>query len=205
MHIECLVEEPSAEAALQVLIPRILGVEHSFAIHAFQGKQDLLSSLPGELQGYAHWLPHDWCIIVLVDRDDDDCRDLKDRLESHAVQAGLRTRATAVASAAQVVNRIAVEELEAWFLGDMEALAMAFPGVPATLASKSTYRNPDALRGGTAERLERVLQKAGYYRAGLAKIDCARRVAPHMDPERNRSRSFCVFRDALRDLVRTGR
>lgn len=51
MHIEFLVEEPSAKAALSNLAPRIVpGVE--FRIIPFQGKHDLLSKLPARLRGY---------------------------------------------------------------------------------------------------------------------------------------------------------
>lgn len=40
VHIEFLVEEQSAEAALQELVPRIVGREITFALHVFQGKHD---------------------------------------------------------------------------------------------------------------------------------------------------------------------
>ena len=46
MHFEFLVEELSTEAALTNLIPNILEAEHTFAIHSFQGKADLLNNLP---------------------------------------------------------------------------------------------------------------------------------------------------------------
>ena len=46
------------------------------------------------------------------------------------------------------------------------------------------------------------LQKVGYYRAGIAKIELARSIATHMVPERNTSRSFRTFREGLTSLVR---
>ncbi len=95
------------------------------------------------------------------------------------------------------INRIAVEELEAWFFGDVGALVAAYPGVPETLDRRAKYRNPDAIAGGTWEALERVLQEAGHHGGGLAKVRAARDIAAHMDPGRNRSRSFQVFRDAI--------
>jgi Domain of unknown function (DUF4276) len=91
--------------------------------------------------------------------------------------------------------------LESWFFGDVEALTRAYPKVPPTLAQRRGYRNPDAMTGGTWEKLERVLQDAGYYRNGMPKIEVARNVAEHMDPNRNRSRSFQVFFQGLRALV----
>ena len=93
-----------------------------------------------------------------------------------------------------------MEELEAWFFGDVEALVAAYPRVPRTLERWKDYRDPDAIRGGTWEALGRVLQRAGYFPGGLAKKAAARTIATHMNPERNRSRSFRLFLDTLREL-----
>jgi hypothetical protein len=89
MHIEFLLEEESCEAALNKLVPRIVGHQASFRIHVFQGKQDLLHKLPQRLRGYSSWISHRHRIVVLVDRDDDDCRELKASLEETASNAGL--------------------------------------------------------------------------------------------------------------------
>ena len=55
-HVEFLVEEPSMEAALRLLVPKMVG-ELSFAVHAHQGKVDLLDRLLERLCGYAYWIP----------------------------------------------------------------------------------------------------------------------------------------------------
>jgi len=89
MHIEFLVEEVSAETALHVLLPKMIGDEVSFEIHVYQGKQDLLDTLPFKLRGYVSWITDDYRIVVLVDRDDDECWTLKSKLEDYALQAGL--------------------------------------------------------------------------------------------------------------------
>ena len=131
MHIEFLVEEYSAEAALKNLLPSILSEETTFAIRPFSGKQDLLSQLPKRLNGYQKWLPEDWRIVVLVDRDRESCRTLKTRLEDAALQAGLATKSSVRGQGRfAVINRLAIEELEAWFFGDPEALVQAYPRVP---------------------------------------------------------------------------
>lgn len=197
MRLEVLVEESSAEAALINLIPRIVP-KVDFDIHVHQGKADLLDKLPGRLRGYKHWLPKDWRIVVLIDEDRQACAELKEQLEGAARLAKLRTRTAARRGQAyQVVNRLAVEELEAWFFGDVPALVAAYPRVSPNLGSQQRYRDPDAIAGGTWETLERVLQRAGYYAGGLPKIEVAGRVSEHMDPSRNRSKSFQVFRDVL--------
>jgi len=191
MHIEFLVEEESAEAFLQGLLPRGLRDDASFHIHAFQGKPDLLQHLPARLRGYRSWLPSDWRIVVLVDEDRQDCQTVKAGLEQVAAEANLVTKTAAGKDRRfSVLNRIAVEEIEAWYFGDLEALTKAYPGVPATLDRREKYRDPDAIPGGTWETLQRVLQRAGYYSAGLPKVELARTLGPLLEPQRNRSRSF---------------
>lgn len=196
-HVEVLVEEPSMEALLRLLLPRLLGEGVTFQVYASQCKQDLMAKLGSRLRGYANWLPHSWRIVVVVDRDSDDCHHLKGTLEGMARQAGLRTKTAAPGSDWQIVNRVAIEELEAWFFGDMDAVRTAYPRVPGTVEARKGYRDPDAIWGGTWECFERVLQHAGYFTGGLRKIEAARAIGPHMDPGRNRSRSFQVFRDTF--------
>ncbi len=194
MLLHFYVEEPSAEALLIELVPRILTeYEFEFDIFTFQGKPALLRHLPNRLKAYQH-RADDWRVIVLVDRDNDDCKQLKLQLEDYAHEAGLTTRTTSPQHF-QVINRIAIEELEAWFFGDIEALATAYPRVDRHLGKQADYRDPDAIKNGTWERLEKVL--AYYYPRGLEKIRAAEEISKHMQPDRNRSKSFQVFRDAL--------
>lgn len=194
MHFELLVDEPSKEEALKNLVPRIIGSEHSFGIREYAEKK-----LVARLRGYKK-IGGSQVIVVLRDEDRKDCHQLKAMMEEMADGCGLITKSQARSGQNyQVINRIAIEELEAWFFGDIPALVRAYPGVPATLGEKARFRDPDAIRGGTWEALFRVLQRAGYYR-GLRrppKKELARNISMHMDPDRNRSRSFQVFRDAL--------
>ena len=107
------------EAALQPLLARILG-DTSFAVHVHQGKQDLLGRLESRLRGYARWLPADWRVIVLVDRDNDNCEKLRGKLEDISLSSGLTTRKTRSGEDYTVVTRLAIEELEAWVLRGLE-------------------------------------------------------------------------------------
>jgi hypothetical protein len=157
--------------------------------------------LPDRLKGYKSWLPKDWRIAVLVDGDDQDCRRLKAELNEAARVAGLRIRSGA-GSSFQVLNRLAIEELEAWFFGDVDALRAAYPRIDPNLGKKAKYRNPDAIKGGTWEALEREFNRLGYHQEGLPKIAAARAIAAHMVPDRNRSKSFQAFRQGLLELVR---
>lgn len=202
MHVEFLVEEESIEVALQSLVPAVAGPTVTFNVHPHQGKPDLMAKLPDRLRGYASWLPSDWRIAILVDEDRQDCRALKRKLEAAARSAGLRSQSRPDRSGRfRVLNRIVIEELEAWFFGDIDALVSAYPRVPPTLHKKAPYRDPDAIAGGTWEALERVLQEVGYHSGGLMKIAAARAIAPHMSPARNRSRSFQHFIQALAALL----
>ena len=201
-HLEVLIEEPSMEAALISLLPRILPAECTFNLHAFAGKKDLLRKLPSRLRAYRSWLPPDSGIVVIIDQDASDCRSLKNTLEAASRHAGFATKSSSQGQEAfEVLNRIAIEELEAWLFGDTEALVAAFPRLPRTLSRQSKYRDPDHVAGGAWESLERLLQRHGYYSAGMPKIEVARAVSEHMDPARNRSHSFKVFRSGLLSLV----
>ena len=199
-HIEVIVEEASTEAALRQLLPKILD-DISFEVYAHQGKDELLKQLPNRLRGYSHFIPDDWRILVIVDRDDDDCKELKAELEQAAVDAAFETRSTRRNSKYVVLNRIAIEELEAWYFGDWPAVLEVFPRLSTTVPQQAKYRNPDGILGGTWEAFERLCQKAGYYKNGLRKIDAATTIASRMVPTRNRSRSFQVLRDALTELA----
>ncbi len=183
--------------ALGELLPKIVGLHgepHTWAVHPHESKQDLLGRLRSRLRGYATWMPADHRIVVLVDRDAEDCKRLKTRITQAVPEAGL--------PAGRVLARIVVEELEAWYFGDPEALRAAYPRLPATVGRRAAHRTPDEIRGGTWEALERELIRAGY-QEGLVKSHAARTVCQHMDPARNTSHSFQVFRKGLMRLVQT--
>lgn len=190
-----IVEEPSAERALDILLPRLLGlVEHQLV--TFRCKQELLRELPKRLRAYSRYLPDTWKIVVLLDRDRDDCIKLKADLDAIAVKAGLTTKSSSATF--QVINRIAIEELEAWYFGDWEAVRVAYPRVSEDWNKKSGFRNPDEIAGGTWERLERILKQYGYFQGGLRKVELAASVAAHMNPDRNSSPSFQAFVQGVR-------
>lgn len=100
----------------------------------------------------------------------------QDFLQALCVQAGRP----------DAVVRIACRELESFLIGDWCAVAQAF-GKPALAAldRRSIYRAPDEL-GDPASELKKHI-------AGYQKRDGARKIAPHLNIERNRSRSFQVL------------
>jgi hypothetical protein len=118
-------------------------------------------------------------------------------MEAMCKSAGLLTRASAGTQPYSVINRLAIEELEAWYFGDWSAVKAAYPKVSMQIPRKAAYRDPDLISGGTWETFERILQKAGYFSTGLRKIEAARTVCGFMDPSQNRSRSFQALRESL--------
>lgn len=202
-HFEILVEEPSMEAFLIELLPSLLA-ETTFAIHVYQGKADLLDKLQARLRDYAKWLPANARIVVLIDRDDNDCAALKRRLEHDATVAGLTTRSGSGATGWRLVNRIAIEELEAWFFGEWAGVRQAYPKVPATIVNKAPYRDCESISGGTWEALERVLKRAGYFSGGLRKVEMARAIGRYFNHKLCASSSFVAFRDIFIEATGCG-
>jgi len=189
------------ETFLQSLLSRMLPEPSTFRIHSFRGKKDLLRKLQDRLRGYANWIPDNYRVVVVVDRDNDNCRELKQKLNATAYRSGLVIRSPADHRPWQVLNRIAIEELEAWYFGDWPAVCQAYPRVSPNIPARARYRAPDAIRGGTWEAFERIMQKHGYFTEGLGKVAAAGAIATYFNPECNRSPSFAAFRDALSEAT----
>ena len=122
-------------------------------------------------------------------------------MDQIAAAANLRTPSTAGKRPWQVANRIAIEELEAWYFGDWDAIRESYPKVKGAIPSKAQFRDPDRIAGGTWEAFERVMQAAGYFKTGLRKLEAAREIGARSVSERNRSHSFQVFREAVMDAI----
>ena len=200
MHIEFLVEEQSMEEALKNLLTQMLPPETTYRIINFQGKQNLLHHLPARLRGYK-WITDVYRIVVMVDEDRQNCIGLKQQLETAAQRAGLSTKTSAGGARFQVLNRIVIEELEAWFFGDIEAIRQAYPRLPEYLSTSRKFKDPDSIPGGTWETLEKTMKRHGYFKGGYPKVEAARAISAHMDPYRNCSKSFQVFRDSLTAML----
>lgn len=196
-----MVEEQSAEETLKHLLPRLIGQRARWKLITLGSKSTLLKKLPRRLAAYRQRITQgeDLRVVVLVDRDDEDCVALKASLEAMAREASLTTKSAPDAEGRfLVLNRILIEELESWFIGDPAALRSAFTGLPNIDPSRGIFRNPD--NGGSWEALHRFLKKHGIYKSSYPKIDAARRIAPRLDVQANRSRSFQVFAQGLEAL-----
>jgi len=213
MHIETLVEDSSAEKLLQVLLPQFLGPQgepHTWRVHADKGlgripqglatkadpaKRILLDQLPRLLRGYGR-TPGIDAVVVVLDADKRDCA---------AFLAELKAAADACDSASDTLFRLAIEELEAWYLGDRDALLAAYPRVKLDVLGKYVQDSAcdtwellaDAVHSGGSA----AIKKAGWPLPGQVKHEWAEKIGPFMVPERNISPSFGKLRDGLRRLV----
>lgn len=125
----------------------------------------------------------------------------ENKLEQSALGAKLRTRKTQGGSCWQVVNRIAIEELEAWYFGNWTGVRGAYPKVHETVINQARYRHCDKIAGGTWEAFERVLKRFGYFEGGLRKAEAAARISKYFDCDDCTSPSFISLRDALNEAL----
>lgn len=214
MHFEFLIEDQSGGIAVDILLEKILGAHgspHSWRTHPYKGlgripknlhresdpaKRLLLDRLPQILQGYGRSLGDSAAVVVVVDLDDRNCIAFKRELL--AVLNACDPRPT-------TLFRIAIEESEAWLLGDRAAVKAAYPRARDSILNNYLQDGicgtweilADAVHASGAK----ALTGAGWPAAGEAKCRWAREIAPHMDPDRNRSPSFRAFRDGLHRLA----
>lgn len=200
MIVHVLVEGPSERAFIELWAPRAFP-GHLFRAHPHEGKGSLprdvmapsaprtglLDLLPATLQAYAATnAMADHAFLVLVDADDEDCAKLRECLV--AMAAALEPRP------AHLVFRIAIEETEAFYLGDLSALKLAFPDADM---SKARGYLPDSICG-TAELFGEVVGDGG-----LNKVWWATEMGPHVttNPARSRSPSFRKLHAGIAKLV----
>lgn len=171
-----LLEERSMKILLDALLPRLYP-DLQFLCLPHDGKQDLEKSIPRKLRA---WREPGVRFVVVRDNDGGDCHALKARLRK-LCEEGRRPAA---------LVRIPCQELEAWYLGDPAALASAFEDEAlAGIGNQTRYRDPDVV-ARPSDELEKLVP-------AFQKISGARRIAPYLSKEENRSRSFQVFLEGV--------
>lgn len=215
MHFEILGEDQSGKKALDILVPKIIGGAHTFRVHPYKGigsiptnlkgksdasKRILLTQLPRLLRGYGNTFatyPSDSpaAVILVCDLDGQSLQEFRQQLFSVLNECN---------PAPEARFCIAIEEGEAWILGDIEAIKAAYPKAKDKVLND--YVNDSIC--GTWERLadavfpggRRALSSKGWQATGAEKSAWATKIAPHMNVENNASLSFCYFRDTMRKL-----
>lgn len=196
MMFHVLVEGTSDDPTVTKILTRRFGLSRGgqFQVHPHRGKgklpenpnakpdpnnRTLFGQLPAKLRAFAG-KGANTCIVVLVDQDDDDCVQLLADLQK--MLASLKKRP------ANVLFRIAMEEIEAWFLADHPAIAAAyananFQGVPG--GESDLIDNPSDI---LAECLGVPLPCTGQMKA-----EWADKIAPHLDLDHPKSPSLAKF------------
>jgi hypothetical protein len=216
MHFDILVEDFSGKTAIDILISKIIDTDqHTFTSHPYKGigripkdlrntadpqKRILLDQLPRFVRGFGltyRGYPENYpaILIIVCDLDDRCLKAFRNELLQVVGQCQPRP---------ETYFCIAIEEGEAWYLGDLAAVKTAYPN--AKDAVLNTYENDEIC--GTWEKLadavypggSNALSQLGYPAIGREKADWATKISQHMEVEISQSTSFCYFRDKLRNL-----
>lgn len=178
-----LLEERSAKAMLESLLPRILNEDIQFRCIPFEGKQDLEKQLVRKIRAYQNDQAR---FIVMRDQDNHpDCSELKRRLLDLCNEAG---------KADKCLVRIACTELETFYLADLQAVehALELRGLVRQQQTRK-FRAPDLL--GSPSRELKALTGQRY-----EKIAGSRAIGHHLSLDNERSPSFRNLIAAIRRM-----
>lgn len=179
-RIVFLLEEDSMKTLLDGLLPRLFP-ELQFLCVPHEGKQDLEKSIPRKLKA---WREPGVRFVVLRDLDSADCMEVKENL----VQLCRRSRRR------DVLVRLVCQELESWYVGDPDALVLAYPqSRQRTIRElgRRRFRNPDSVVR-PSDAISMLIPE-------FQKRSGARRMAEFLS-RNNRSRSFQVFAEGIEGL-----
>ncbi len=180
-----LLEEQSAKAMLDSLLPRLLDDRVTFRLIPFEGKQDLEKQLVRRIRGYQNRAAR---FIVLRDQDSQpDCVKLKQHLLDLCAASGKQ---------AACVVRIACTELESFYLADLASVerALGIKGL-ATQQQSRKFREPDSL--GSPSRELKVLTRNRY-----EKVAGSRAIGACLTLDNGRSPSFRNLVSGIRRMQR---
>lgn len=216
MHFDILVEDISGKRMLDELVPKIIGANHTFTVHSYKGigrlpkgmtansapgKRILLDQLPKILQGFGKThagFPVDYPAAVFV------ICDLDDRCLA-VFRAELQALLQRCNPTPETQFCVAIEEGEAWLLGDLCAVRAAYPRARINFLnaynSDSICGTWEVLANALVSGGESALKSKGWKAVGKEKSEWAEAISPHMNVEENNSPSFCYFRDKLRLLA----
>ena len=176
MELVFMLEELSAKEFLDSLLPRILPPDVLFTTIPHHGKGDLRASLPRKLRA---WRNPQARFVILHDQDANDCLLLKEQLRQLCLQARPDLNP-------QPLIRIACRELEAWHLGDFQALETAFPEFDSEKErGRAKFRDVDRL-GNAAEELSKLIPE-------YQKVSGSRTLGTLVEVDNNTSKSFQIF------------
>lgn len=193
IYLHIFTEEPSIEKVFNAVLPKLLNADEvHFKIYPHQGKSDLEHALRTTLPSISK-IPNS---RILITRDQDlyDCKNLKQQLNDIVKDA----------CNCPYLIRIVCRELEAWFLGDMNAVKQAYPRFePDKYQNSSKFRDVDTIQSPN-ERLKEIIPDYEKF-DNLPKNEVAARVAKYLTLDNNftinRSPSFQNTMQAIQRLV----
>lgn len=215
MHLDILVEDRSGKEMLDLILIKIITEPHTYCIHSYKGlgrvpkgmkappkaeSRILLTALPNLLRGYgktyAGYKGYKAVVLLICDLDNKCLKEFRQDLLKILDQCQPKP-ATHFC--------IAVEESEAWFLGDILAITEAYP--KCKQSNLNRYENDSIC--GTWEYLADVVYKGGsqalrekgWIAVGAEKSNWAKRITPHMNVDQNSSPSFNYFLGKIRGLL----
>lgn len=217
MHFEILVEDRSGKMLIDKLMEKLIngcssGITYRTIAYSGIGKlpknldkasdpskRVLLNKLPQLLRGYGKSLTDDSALIIVVDCDKRNCADFKQELINALNSSCILQPKTAFC--------IAIEEMEAWLLGDMEALLKAYPSARKNVLEAYVQDS----QNGTWEQLADAiysqkahgLKKRGYPDIGVVKCEWADRISSYMRIDNNISPSFRYFIRKINTFIMT--
>ncbi|MDH5638033.1 MAG: DUF4276 family protein [Nitrospinota bacterium] len=181
-----LLEEPSARAMLEGFLPKLLRGKINVDCYAtyiiFEGKRDLDANLSRKVK---LWRKPNSHFIVIRDTDSGPCEAILNKLKSISKSCKKKN----------ILIRLAITELESWYLGDLAAVEKGL-GVVNLSKRQSEYstRKLDRLQM-PSRRLSKLVK--GKYQ----KVAGSRAIGPHLSLTDNRSSSFHKFMDGIRAIV----
>jgi len=216
MHFDILVEDQSGKILLENIVPKIIGEVHTFDIKAYKGigkipkglkpgtnpnKRILLDQIPRLLKGYGKTYsnyPESYhaAVIVVCDLDDKCLKVFREELLNIIENISIKPETRFC---------FAIEESEAWLLGDLDAIYSAYS--KANKQILKSYKNDSIC--GTWELLADAifpngadgLKKKGWHAVGKEKSQWAKRITPFMVIQKNKSPSFRYFCRKLLELL----
>jgi hypothetical protein len=181
-YLACFLEEPSAEEMLKGILPRLLPDNIQVKYVVFKGKHDLEKRLVRQLR---NWQLPDSAFLIMRDKDSADCITVKKHLSDLCANAGKPN----------AVVRIACQELESFYFGDLNAVEKGLELTNLTKhKEKSKYRIPDDIIN-PCDELEKLTSNKYQHIIG------SRKIAPYLSLDNNTSHSFNVLVSGIRKLL----
>ena len=216
MHLHFMVEDPSGEMLVEIIAKKLHDAQPSFTykIKGYHGLggftrkntvkethtgkllNDLATVLDGLNKKYSRIPDYPVAVVVVLDNDDRDTVHFRSELEAVAKSKNVSI---------DYVFCIAIEEMEAWLLGDKTAVKTAYPHAKMDIVDAyvqdSICGTWEVLANAVYHGGARELKKQNYHEIGKMKCEWAKTIGEHMNIDKNESPSFNSFITEFRKRI----